>query len=95
MAVDITTAYSITHQATKLERAAFARTLTNNPAPGVAATLDAEVGATVALLGGTVVPATSAVIASGVAITKPVTGTYVNKITPTIVDGVITGFVLG
>lgn len=44
--------------------------------------------------GGLTVPATSAVIASGVKIVKPVTGTYVNGITPTIVGGVITGFVL-
>ena len=40
------------------------------------------------------VPATSAVIASGVGIVKPVTGTFVTTITPTIVGGVITGFVL-
>lgn len=41
-----------------------------------------------------VIPATSAVIASGTKIVKPVTGIYVNGITPTIVGGVITGFVL-
>lgn len=41
-----------------------------------------------------IIPATSAVIASGVGIVKPVTGTFVTTITPTIVAGVITGFVL-
>lgn len=44
--------------------------------------------------GGSVLPATKAVVASGAAITVPVTGTYVSKITPTIAGGVITGFVL-
>lgn len=39
-------------------------------------------------------PTTQAVVASGVAITVPVTGTYVSQITPTVVDGAITGFVL-
>lgn len=66
MAVELSTAYSITHQAAKLERAAYARTLTNNPSPAVEAVLDSEIGATVALLGGEVVPSTSAVVESGV-----------------------------
>lgn len=39
-------------------------------------------------------PATAAVVASGVAIVKPVTGTFVTTITPTVAGGVITGFVL-
>lgn len=39
--------------------------------------------------------ATQAVIDSGVDIVVPVTGVYATKITPTIVAGVITGFVLG
>lgn len=38
--------------------------------------------------------ATQAVIDSGVGIVVPVTGTYTDTITPTIVDGAITGFVL-
>lgn len=38
---------------------------------------------------------TQATINSGVEIDVPVTGTYTSKITPTIVGGVITGFVLG
>jgi len=39
-------------------------------------------------------PSTSAVINSGVDLTVPVTGTYATKIKATIVNGVITGFVL-
>lgn len=38
--------------------------------------------------------ATVAMVDSGTAITVPVTGTYATKITPTVVAGVITGFVL-
>ncbi|CAI3971318.1 hypothetical protein VAC51_00008 [Variovorax phage VAC_51] len=66
MAVDITTAYSITHQAEKLGRAAYAMTLTNNPAPGVAAVLDDEVAATLSLLDPGALPSTSAVVEAGV-----------------------------
>lgn len=35
MSYAIEQAYDITHQATKLESAAYARTLTNNPSAGV------------------------------------------------------------
>lgn len=52
MAVDLATAYAITHQCPKLERAAFALTLTNNPAPGLASDLDTEAAAMLELLGG-------------------------------------------
>lgn len=38
--------------------------------------------------------ATQAIVDSGVDIVVPVTGTYATKITPTVVGGVITGFVL-
>ena len=36
-----------------------------------------------------------ATVLSGQSVTVPVTGTYVNKITPTVVNGVITAIVLG
>lgn len=39
-------------------------------------------------------PPTVAGVTHNVALTVPVTGTYVSKITPTVVNGAITGFVL-
>lgn len=94
MALSLAQAFEAAHLARKLESASLARTLTNNQSATVIAALEAAAAATVAGLGGTVVPSTSAVIADGVALVKPVTGTYVDTITPTIVAGVITGFVL-
>ena len=94
MALTLAQAYEAQHLANKLESAALARTLTNNPASAVVAALEAAAAATVAGLGGTTVPSTSAVIADGVALVIPVTGTYVDTITPTIVAGAVTGFVL-
>lgn len=40
-------------------------------------------------------PATVAGVTNGTAVTCTVTGTYVNKFTPTVANGVITGIVLG
>lgn len=47
------------------------------------------------LMTGFKLPATTAPIVNGTAVTCTVTGTYVNKITPTVVNGVLTGIVLG
>lgn len=38
---------------------------------------------------------TQATVTNGVALTVPVTGTYINKATPTVVNGVVTAIVLG
>lgn len=40
-------------------------------------------------------PATVALVSNGVGLVVPVTGTYATKATPTVVNGVITGIVLG
>lgn len=94
MALSLAQAFEAAHLARKLESASLARTLTNNQSAPVIAALEAAAAATVAGLGGTTVPSTSAVIADGVALVVPVTGTYVDTITPTIVAGAVTGFVL-
>jgi hypothetical protein len=44
--------------------------------------------------GSAVLSETQAIVEDDVAIEVPVTGTYVDTITPTVVEGVITGFVL-
>lgn len=95
MSLSLEDTYACARQCSKLEAAALARTLTNNPAAGVLSALDTEANAMATLLDAVIVPPTSAVVASGVPIIVPVTGTYTSTITPTVVDGVITGFVLG
>lgn len=94
MAVDTETLYSVGHAAQRLEAAAYGMSLTNNPAPELEDRYNTEAAATVALLGGTVVPSTSAVVDSGEALVVPVTGTYVTTATPTVVNGVVTAIVL-
>ena len=71
----------------------------NKDAPAVLAAV--KVAADAAVLAATAVggsaaplPATQAVVSNGVALTVPVTGTYVTKATPTIAGGVVTGIVL-
>lgn len=71
----------------------------NKDAPAVVAAV--KVAADAAIVAATAVggaaaplPATQAIVSSGVALTVPVTGTYVSTATPTVAGGVITGIVL-
>ena len=88
MAYDIEKAYGIGRQAAKLGSAAFARTLTNNPAAQVVADLEDEAAATVALLGGN---GTTAVVTNGASVAVlDGTGSPITGATAVVAGGVLT-----
>lgn len=86
--------YAIRGALVRAEKALDQSFLTNDPGldAGVSTLLNAASALVNAAVGSGV--STTALVASGVALVVPVTGTYVTTATPTVVGGVVTAIVL-